>query len=281
MDPDLYKILDPPKSLKPFVRRILYTDCNDEVAINLPAPPTGYNYIQWIARGHGEAVGSLTPAVIEGPTFGIAGQIENIDAHVNLAGRLRHIVAELSAQGLYSLLGIFGQDVASRTVFFEPGDTHYTDSVKRLVEFGCSDPPIRAVLDAFFQYLQHLSSNCFEAPAYIEEGAQRAERALGNIRLSDMAGEIGERHFSRQFRRYVGIRPVYFANVIRVNGVLPRLVGAQPGDLARIAQEAGFYDQSHLIKAIKSHCKTTPKGFADRVDTILARFHMDGRSEQI
>jgi AraC-like DNA-binding protein len=277
MNPDFYKIVIPPISLRPYLRRILYTDCKNEISVNLAAPPTGYNYIQWIARGHGEAVGSLTPAVIDGPAFGIAGQIENIDARVDIKGRLRHIVAELSAQGLYSLLGIYGQDVVNRTVLFKPGDAHFTKSVSRLIEFGRSDPPIDELLNAFYGHLEELRSNCFEVPAYIEEGARLAENARGNINLYEMAGEIGERHFSRQFRKYVGIRPTYFANVIRVNALLPHLIEAQPGDLAAIAQEAGFYDQSHMIRCLKAHCRTTPKDFAKRVDVILARFHIESQ----
>ena len=277
MDQELYKIAAVPWCLTPSVRRILYTDCTDEISVNLSAPPTGYNYIQWIARGHGEAIGSIVPAINDGPSVGIAGQIASIDARIDLSGRLRHILAELSAHGLYSLLGIYGQDVVDRVVMFQPGDAQFTESVQFLIEYGRTDPPIEELLNAFYSFLEDLCANCLEMPAYIQTGAERAENAGGNIKLSEMAGEISERHFSRQFQKYVGIRPIYFANIIRVNCVLYRLIEAEHGDLATIAQDAGFYDQSHMIRTLKSHCRTTPKDFAKSVDAILSRFHMESQ----
>lgn len=65
---------------------------------------------------------------------------------------------------------------------------------------------------------------------------------------------------ARGFRKEYGLSPVQFRQYIRVMTALQELALTQKS-LAAIAYEAGFADQSHLSRAVKSLVGCTPGGF--------------------
>ncbi|MEM7431965.1 MAG: helix-turn-helix domain-containing protein [Pseudomonadota bacterium] len=267
---------DVPGELASYVRRIVYVDCEEPIDADLPVPPTGYNYIQWVLRATGEAAGSLTPAIVDGSAFGVAGQISDVEARFQFTGRMRHIVAELTAAGMYSLLGLYGEQIRNSTVFFDKQHPCYDDRVENFLSEEWEEKPIDDLLAAFKKYLIDLAQSPNDVPAYVSLGAERSEANCGDISIKVMAGDISERHFSRQFSKYTGATPKFFNNVIRVNAVLPKLLNAEQGELAEIAIEAGFFDQSHLIKTIRAVFDVTPKDLRDQISFLIKKFHVDG-----
>jgi AraC-like DNA-binding protein len=81
-------------------------------------------------------------------------------------------------------------------------------------------------------------------------GAQRTrelERAVG----------VGGRQLERRFREAVGISPKAFARVIRFRRALAAL-RSTPVAWSRLATEAGYYDQAHLIREVRALAGVTP-----------------------
>ena len=97
--------------------------------------------------------------------------------------------------------------------------------------------------------------------------ARRAVRLLegGEDRVESVAERLGvtARHLRRAFTESIGIGPKDFARTVR----LRRAVGmaATSKDWGRIAADAGYYDQAHLIADFRELVGLTPGAFAKRL----------------
>lgn len=83
-----------------------------------------------------------------------------------------------------------------------------------------------------------------------------------DIRLPDIARAAAQSvsHFSRKFRKWTGQTPHRFLTQLRVERVQTLLLGSDQ-NLATIADEAGFVDQSHMSRVFRRHTGTTPGAF--------------------
>jgi AraC-like DNA-binding protein len=97
------------------------------------------------------------------------------------------------------------------------------------------------------------------ARAALVEGARELLVADPQRSLSDLAGELAAspHHLSRIFRQATGHTISAHRIRLRVRGALERLAGGDD-DLARLAAELGFTDQSHLTRSVRAETRTTP-----------------------
>lgn len=77
--------------------------------------------------------------------------------------------------------------------------------------------------------------------------------------LADYTG-YSPRHLSRLFQEGAGMGCKSFVRVLRVNAAVQR-IQSRPVSLTRLAQELGYYDQSHFIHDFKSVCGVTPGAY--------------------
>lgn len=106
--------------------------------------------------------------------------------------------------------------------------------------------------------------------------ARRAVRLLedGEARVDRVAAQLGvtARHLRRAFVDNVGVAPKEFARSVRLQRALTFFGhGATASrDWARIAVDAGYYDQAHLISDFKQLVGLTPSAFVQRAcgDTL-------------
>lgn len=84
-------------------------------------------------------------------------------------------------------------------------------------------------------------------------------RAVSLDELAQIAG-VGKYYLCREFRRIVGISPHLYQNHLRVNASRKLLL--QNKTASEIAQELGFYDQSHFGKNFKRLVGITPQFYA-------------------
>jgi len=84
--------------------------------------------------------------------------------------------------------------------------------------------------------------------------------AGGNGRLTEVAGRLGisERHLRTIFAREIGLSPKHFARIARLRHVLARAGSRQWSDLA---DDAGFFDQSHLITEFRTLMGVSPAAY--------------------
>ena len=86
-------------------------------------------------------------------------------------------------------------------------------------------------------------------------------RTHGGIGLDAMARALGvaPRTLQRLFARQVGVSPKMLARMVRFQ----RVFGAwrdDPGSLARVAAECGYFDQSHMVRDFRDFAGAPPAG---------------------
>jgi AraC-like DNA-binding protein len=82
------------------------------------------------------------------------------------------------------------------------------------------------------------------------------------VRDLERAVGLGARHLERRFRETVGVSPKLFSRVVRFRRALTLLRQPAPFSWSRLAVEAGYYDQAHLIREVKALAGITPAGLA-------------------
>jgi AraC family transcriptional regulator len=95
------------------------------------------------------------------------------------------------------------------------------------------------------------------AIAYIEDNPDRA------ISLRELAAAAGlsRFHFSRVFKRHLGLSPARYVERARIEQAKALIVDAQM-PLVSVAHAVGFADQSHFSRRFRFHEGRTPAAFA-------------------
>jgi AraC-like DNA-binding protein len=104
--------------------------------------------------------------------------------------------------------------------------------------------------------------------------ARRAVRMLENeeVRVDSVAKRLGvtPRHLRRVFTESIGIGPKDFARTVRLQRAVDR--AASSTDWGRIAVDAGYYDQAHLIADFRELVGLTPGAFAKFASGVPSGF---------
>lgn len=120
------------------------------------------------------------------------------------------------------------------------------------------------VMDRVARALALRASHPFETAS--AKLARRAVRLLegGEVRVERVADRLGvtARHLRRAFTENVGIGPKEFARTVRLQRAVR--MAATSCDWARIAADAGYYDQAHLIADFRQLVGLTPGAFSRR-----------------
>lgn len=96
----------------------------------------------------------------------------------------------------------------------------------------------------------------------------------GLISVTDIAAtlNLSERTIERLFREYVGISPKLFSRIARFQSFLRSVENSPQSGLLDLAIEAGYYDQSHMIREFRSFTRRSPTEFFGRENVISDLF---------
>ncbi len=125
-------------------------------------------------------------------------------------------------------------------------------------------PSLPAVIDRLTHALALRTRQTFEPAS--GRLARHAVRLLegGEVRVERIAERLGvtSRHLRRAFTESVGVGPKDFARTVRLQRAVRRTATSK--DWARIAADAGYYDQAHLIADFRQLVGLTPGAFLKR-----------------
>ena len=179
----------------------------------------------------------------------------------NAAGLVRAIVVEFKPGCSAPLLGVAANALTDRTVLLED---LWGRSGRELCQELLAAPSVAEVVERLARALALRTREAVE-PA----SARLARHAVhlldgGEARGESVAQRLGvtARHLRRVFTESVGIGPKDFARTVRLQRAVRR--AATSSDWARIAADAGYYDQSHLIAEFRELVGLTPGAFARR-----------------
>lgn len=82
-----------------------------------------------------------------------------------------------------------------------------------------------------------------------------------------------ERHLEREFEFHMGISPKKYGNIIRLHYFLSLVnKGTDDKNMTMLSYEAGYSDQSHLIREFKNNIGLTPKQYLKTENKMAVNF---------
>lgn len=169
------------------------------------------------------------------------------------------IELRLTPLGAHRLLGLPMHEVANRTVALEDVLPDAADLTARL--------RAASTWEARFDLVERYVGRRIEASRPASAGVTWAWRRLlgtgGREPVGALAEELGwsRRRLIARFREEIGLPPKTAARLLRFERARELAEAAERPDWARVAVEAGYYDQSHLINEFRDVTGRTPATF--------------------
>jgi AraC-like DNA-binding protein len=101
----------------------------------------------------------------------------------------------------------------------------------------------------------------------IQTAAKLLHHTKGEYRITELADycRLSVRQLERGFQHVIGTSPKVFARTLRFQEAQRRLMFDPDADLTRLANECGYFDQSHFIKDFKTFVGKTPTEYASQM----------------
>lgn len=125
----------------------------------------------------------------------------------------------------------------------------------RLAEVADHAARLRLVDELLLSHLHHA-----RAPDHrVRRVVERVRAARGTVDVDTLAVEVGlsQRQLERAFDVHVGLGPKAFARVMRLQAVVAEMEKG-PASWARLAADAGYSDQAHLVREVRALSGVTP-----------------------
>jgi len=202
------------------------------------------------------------PAAAPGDFPTLLGGLHTTPAFIDVPGRQSGLQVALSPLGARVLLGLPAGELAGIDVHADDvlgaGVREVHDRLREAPDWGGRF----RVVDGWL--LARLSRGRDLATVPVTEAWQRLLRAGGRLRVDNLAADVGfsERHLRNLFRAEIGLTPKAAARVIRFDLARRRLADrVRTPDLAGLAADCGYADQSHLDRDFAALASCTPSAW--------------------
>jgi AraC-like DNA-binding protein len=260
----------PSKELQPFIKHYLFLESEGKIIKKLRLFSDGNMGIVFsfgdnliTKNKNNELIDSL-------PNSFLYGQISQFK-DLYLQGEVSLIVVVLQPSGINQLIGISADELLDKIIRIED-------------LFGCQGLEIQEKLAkkvAFQSKLTLLNTFFIELTAkkntsnqwLIHASLDFIVKNKGNVSIHQLVKYMGytERHLERKFMETVGLSPKKFSNIIKLHSFL-KYLKVEPKNLTIIAYEAGYADQSHLIKEFKKYTGITPTEYVSKASKLAINF---------
>lgn len=101
-----------------------------------------------------------------------------------------------------------------------------------------------------------------ETDRLVSAAIQHIHQVNGFVRVSDLCDKlyISKDAFEKRFRKVVGAPPKQFASIVRMSSIIRQTRGRD--ELLDAAFQAGFFDESHFVKAFRQFTGQNPTDFS-------------------
>ncbi len=143
--------------------------------------------------------------------------------------------------------------------FFGIPMNEFTDMTVKLCEFWKNTDLFEHgiyLYDNIFQRINYLQEmlisfrqNLLSVDVRLNIALQTISKNTEFNSIENMSSELGlsRQHLRRIFLKYVGINPVEFMRISRIRKTIKQIKTQTDPEMSRIAQDFGYYDQSHMI----------------------------------
>ncbi|MFE1300331.1 helix-turn-helix domain-containing protein [Streptomyces sp. NPDC058733] len=201
------------------------------------------------------------PRAAGGDYATLLGGLHLAPAHIDVPGRQSGIQVALSPLGARLLLGMPAGELAGVDVHADDVLGAQVTAVHERLRTAPDWPSRFGVVDA---WLLHRLARHADRVALAPEIVRAWRRLLadgGRVRIDALAAEVGwsDRHLRNRFRQEIGLTPKAAARVVRFDRARRR-IAARPHrpDLAGLAADLGYADQSHLDREFTALASCAP-----------------------
>ena len=151
---------------------------------------------------------------------------------------------------------------------------------EKLLEQTSIQDKLKAI-NTFF--IELAAKKVFENQILIEASVNFVFKNKGTNSIHQLVNHTGytERHIERTFIECIGLGPKRFGNIVKLHSFLKLLKDkSKHNNLTKISYEAGYFDQSHLIKEFKKYTGITPNEYLHKTNKLTTNF-MEFNSSQL
>ena len=139
--------------------------------------------------------------------------------------------------------------------------------------YNKADP--QSVINALNDFFLKLISKKDTSDSWLIKAQQYLLQNKGTISLKDLEYFTGysERHIERKFEEHIGISPKKYNTIIRLHHFLSLMKNdINKASMTNLSYEAGYSDQSHLIKEFKNTIGLTPSQYLKTKNKLAVNF---------
>jgi AraC-like DNA-binding protein len=176
--------------------------------------------------------------------------------NIMVSKKIKAIRVDFRPGALYRLLGIPMHELFDQGI---PAHELLGNEINHLNEQLLNASDVDVARDAVEQYLLR-KRNASKIALPIDRAITELMRTNGNTAIEKIASLacLSLRQFERKCRERVGMSPKAYARIVRFSKAY-RLREARPElSWTTIANEAGYFDQMHMIRDFKEFAGTTP-----------------------
>ena len=202
----------------------------------------------------------------------IYGQIDEYK-DLYLFNKAALIIVVFQPYGLNRLLGIPANETGDKII---PAEDVFGSKGSLLYEKLLYQPHLEnklILLNTFF--LRLIANQVSSNQKLVQASLDFITKNRGAVTIKQLTQHIGysERHIERAFRECIGITPKRFSNIVKVHAFLKTVVyKSKQNNITRFCYEAGYFDQSHLIRQFKIHTGITPTGYLNDTTKLAINF---------
>lgn len=262
----------PPKELSPYIKHYLFLENNGNDTQKL----------RLFSDGNTGVVFSLKSKLISGfsnyetqnylPSSFIYGQLNSFK-DIYSGSEMSIVIVVFQPNGINQLLGITSSELRDTIITIdEIFGLEGIELQEKLSEQSTIQEKL-SLLNHFFKTLEAKKpmSNQLIADASLNF----IIKTKGQFSLKQLVDYTGytERHIERKFTECVGLNPKKFGNIVKIHSFLKLLKNkSEDTNLTTISYDAGFSDQSHLIREFKKHTGMTPKEYLYNAGKLTNNF---------
>jgi AraC-like DNA-binding protein len=250
--------------LRPFVESYsLREDRLGDVELYHPLPARADCFLQFYLADRYRVVNVASAQVHCAPRCVLVGPHSRRREDLVWAGHLKIFTIRFRSVGFRALFGIPAKEIRDVAEAAEAVvGTRVRELEARVQQAEESELP--AIAERFLM-------ECFARAGAAPGGGAAAGmvRMLrvrhGAAAVSELAGPYGfsERHAERLFLEHVGVSPKVFGRLTRMSRALALRAENSAANWAGIANDAGYFDQSHMVREFRELNGTTPVEFAE------------------
>jgi AraC-like DNA-binding protein len=271
----------PSKELLPYIKHYLFLKSEGESIRNLRLFTDGntgvvftfYNNIISNFKNH-----ELPEYLPNSFVYGQLSEFKDIYLH----GETRLIIVVFQPWGINQLLGIPADKlrdyiIPTEDLFGRKG----TDLQEKLSEQKNILDKLSLLNDFFIEIIK---IKTFNENLIIQASIRLIVQFKGLVSVSQLVRYTGytQRHIERKFSESIGLNPKMFCNIVKLHSFLKYMKEKPASDIITgVAYEAGYFDQSHLVKEFRKYTGMTPREYVKNTTKLTVNFVEFHRSDLI